>query len=79
MDAVRANGLTAAASETSFVFVNLGKLNAQAFREEMAKRNVLIRGIHQDYNNWSSVSCGKIYDVQQYATAMPIALETLKT
>jgi histidinol-phosphate aminotransferase len=78
LDAVRANGLTAAPSETSFVFVNLGKLNAQDFREEMAKRNVLIRGIYQDYNNWSRVSCGKIYDVQQYVANMPKALEALK-
>tara|TARA_R110002072_G_scaffold1780_13_gene14929 strand:+ start:6848 stop:7990 length:1143 start_codon:yes stop_codon:yes gene_type:complete len=78
LDAVKHNGLTAAPSETSFVFVDLGKLDAEAFRQEMAKQNVLIRGIYQDYTNWSRVSCGMIDDVKQYAAAMPIALEKLK-
>ena len=77
MDAVKKNGLTAAPSQTSFVFVDLGDLNAESFREEMAKQNVLIRGIYQDYTNWSRVSCGLIDDVKQYAAAMPIALEAL--
>lgn len=77
MDAVKKNGLTAAPSETSFVFVNLGDLNAEKFRAEMEKQNVLIRGIYQDYTNWSRVSCGMIDDVKQYAAAMPIALEKL--
>jgi histidinol-phosphate aminotransferase len=78
MDAVEANGLTAAPSQTSFVFVDLGDLNAENFRVEMAKQNVLIRGIYQDYTNWSRVSCGLIEDVKQYAEAMPIALEALR-
>ena len=78
MEAVKKNGLTAAPSETSFVFVDLGKLNAEKFRAEMAKQNVLIRGIYQDYTNWSRVSCGMIDDVKQYAAAMPIALDKLK-
>ena len=77
-DAVKENGLTAAPSETSFVFVNLGKLNAEEFRQEMAKHNVLIRGIYQDYTNWSRVSCGKIHDVQQYVSALPTVLAALK-
>ena len=77
MDAVKKNGLTAAPSETSFVYVDLGDLNAQSFREEMEKQNVLIRGIYQDYTNWSRVSCGMIDDVKQYAAAMPIALDKL--
>jgi histidinol-phosphate aminotransferase len=78
MDAVKKNGLIAAPSETSFVFINLGKLNAEEFRQEMASQNVLIRGIYQDYDHWSRVSCGIIDDVKQYAAAMPIALEKLK-
>jgi histidinol-phosphate aminotransferase len=77
MDAVKTNGLTAAPSQTSFVFVDLGNLNAEAFRKEMAKHNVFIRGIYQDYTNWSRVSCGMIDDVKQYAAAMPKALEAL--
>ena len=78
LDAVRSNGLNAAPSETSFVFVDLGKLNAEDFRQEMAKHKVLIRGIYQDYTHWSRVSCGKINDVQQYANALPRVLEALK-
>ena len=78
LDAVKKNGLIAATSETSFVFIDLGKLNAEEFRQEMAKQNVLIRGIYQDYTSWSRVSCGIIDDVKQYAAAMPIVLENLK-
>jgi histidinol-phosphate aminotransferase len=43
----------------------------------MAKENVLIRGIYQDYTNWSRVSMGKIPDVEQYVAAMPKVLEAL--
>jgi len=77
LNAVKENGLTAAPSETSFVFVNMGKLNAETFRAEMAKQNVLIRGIYQDYTHWSRVSCGIIDDVKQYAAAMPRALAAM--
>ena len=72
----RRNELTAAPSQTSFVFVNLGDVNAGRFREEMAKRNVLIRGIYQDYTHWSRVSAGKLEHVAQYVEAMPAALRT---
>jgi histidinol-phosphate aminotransferase len=43
----------------------------------MAKQNVLIRGIYQDYTHWSRVSCGIIDDVKQYAAAMPRALAAM--
>ncbi len=78
LDAVNKHGLSAAPSETSFVFVNLGDLDAEAFRAEMAKHDVLIRGIYQDYTHWSRVSCGLIKDVQQYAAAMPKVLDALR-
>jgi histidinol-phosphate aminotransferase len=55
----------------------MGKLNAETFRVEMAKQNVLIRGIYQDYTHWSRVSCGIIDDVKQYAAAMPRALAAM--
>lgn len=74
MDAAARNELTAAPSQTSFVFVNLGDVNAGRFREEMEKRNVLIRGIYQDYTHWSRVSAGKLEHVAQYVDAMPAAL-----
>ena len=47
--------------------------------EEMAKRNVLIRGIYQDYTSWSRVSAGKLEHVAQYVKAMPQALEAART
>ena len=59
------------------MFVNLGSVNAEQFRQGMAKQNVLIRGIYQDYTNWSRVSMGKIPDVEQYIAAIPKVLETL--
>ena len=76
-EAVTANGLMALPSQTSFMFVNLGSINAEDFRQGMAKENVLIRGIYQDYTNWSRVSMGKIPDVEQYVAAMPKVLEAL--
>jgi histidinol-phosphate aminotransferase len=69
--------LTAAPSETSFVFVDLGKLNAETFRQEMARHQVLIRGIYQDYTHWLRVSCGMIDDVEKYAAAMPKVLAAM--
>ena len=73
--ALKTNGLSALPSSTNFLFVNLGDLNAEIFREKMAEQNVLIRGIYGDYTNWSRVSMGKIEAVQQYVDALPIALE----
>ncbi len=75
MDAVKANGLTAAPSATSFVYVNLGDLDANKFRAAMEERNILIRGVYQDYTSWSRVSAGRIKDVEKYVDAMPAALE----
>ena len=76
-EAVKANGLSALPSQTSFMFVNLGGLNAEVFRQEMAKENVLIRGIYQDYTNWSRVSMGKIPDVQKYINSLPKVLDRI--
>ena len=75
--AVKENGLFALPSQTNFMFVDLGKLDAEKFRAEMEKRNVLIRGIYRDYTNWSRVSMGKLEDVEMYAKAMPYALESI--
>ena len=78
--ALKENGISALPSTTNFVFVDLGKGNANVFRQEMEKRKVLIRGIYRDYTNWSRVSMGKIEDVAMYVNALPSALDaTLKT
>ena len=78
MDAVKANGLTALPSSTNFIFVNLGDGNAEYFRQAMAEKDVLIRGIYRTYNNWSRVSMGKIADVKRYVDAIPAALEKMQ-
>jgi len=75
LDVVKANGLIALPSSTNFVFVDLGKGNAEIFRQKMEEQNVLIRGIYRDYTNWSRVSMGLIPDVQKYVNALPRALE----
>ena len=76
-DALKQNGLTALPSQTNFMFVDLGKGDADKFRAAMEKRNVFIRGIYRDYTNWSRVSMGKIADVQMYIDALPEALEEI--
>ncbi|WDT85458.1 pyridoxal phosphate-dependent aminotransferase [Alteromonas sp. 009811495] len=79
MAAVQANGLTALPSSTNFIFVNLGDGNAEYFRQAMAEKDVLIRGVYRTYTNWSRVSMGKIADVKRYVDAMPYALEKMST
>ena len=77
LSALAENGLTALNSQTNFMFVDLGILNAEKFREQMEKQNILIRGIYRDYNNWSRVSMGRIEDVQMYVDEMPKVLDAL--
>ena len=43
----------------------------------MAKENVLIRGVYQDYTNWSRVSMGKIPDVQKYIDNLPKVIDRI--
>ncbi len=75
--ALDANGLRALPTAANFLFVDLGALNAEAFRRAMAKRNVLIRGIYRDYANFSRVSMGFIHDVEKYVAALPAVLDEL--
>ncbi|MAD92129.1 MAG: histidinol phosphate aminotransferase [Gammaproteobacteria bacterium] len=76
-DAVEANGLCVLPSQTSFLFVNLGDINAEEFRQKMAQENILIRGIYQDYNHWSRVSVGTLRDIKKYIAALPKVLDSL--
>jgi len=76
-EAVQLNGLTALPSQTNFVFVNLGNIDADDFRDEMLKRKILIRGKYGNFNNWSRVSMGNIEDVQRYVDAIPEVLNNL--
>jgi len=71
-------GLSALPSSTNFMFVDLGDLDAEVFREKMAERNVLIRGIYRDYTNWSRVSMGRLEHVQMYVDALAPVLEDMR-
>lgn len=77
-EGITTNGLTALPSETNFIFVNLGNIDANDFRDEMLKMNILIRGKYGDFNQWSRISMGKLEDIQSYIDAIPIALEQLR-
>lgn len=69
LDAVKKAGLTAAPSETNFVFVKVA--DANAVQKAMAERNILIRGAYGEWNHWSRVSTGRIEDVKRYCEALP--------
>ncbi len=77
LDGLSKTGLSALPSSTNFMFVNLGDLDAEIFRQKMADRNVLIRGIYRDYDNWSRVSMGRLEHVQMYVDALAPVLEEM--
>ena len=74
---LKSNGLSYLPSKTNFILVNLGSIDADKFRDEMLKENILIRGKYGDYHNWSRVSMGNLSDVQRYVDAIPKALTNL--
>jgi histidinol-phosphate aminotransferase len=74
VSALKENGIASLPSQTNFVFADLGTINAEAFRAEMAKEKVLIRGIYRDYTHWSRVSTGRLEHVQMYVDALPKVL-----
>ena len=59
------------------MFVDLGARNAEEFRQAMAERGVLIRGIYRDYTQWSRVSMGLMEDVERYVAALPPVLDQI--
>jgi len=56
---------------------DLGDLNAETFRQEMAKRSILIRGIYQDYTDWSRISTGLLPDVERLVKALPEVIDVM--
>ena len=74
---LRANGLSYLPSETNFILVDLGNMDADKFRDEMLNQNILIRGKYGDFHNWSRVSMGKLFDVQRYVDALPQVISNL--
>lgn len=69
MDAVGKAGLKALPSQTNFVFVEVP--DANALRDAMASKGILIRGAYGKLNGFSRVSTGKLDDVARYAAALP--------
>ena len=59
----RKNGIEPLPSQTNFVFADIGR-NADKFKQQMAARNVMIRGIYDGYDTYSRVSMGKIEDLE---------------
>ena len=74
---LRANGLSYLPSETNFILVDLGNMDADKFRDEMLNQNILIRGKYGDFHNWSRVSMGKLSDVERYVDALPQVISNL--
>jgi histidinol-phosphate aminotransferase len=69
MNGVTAAGLTALPSSTNFVLVKVP--DADAVRDGMRARGVLIRGAFGDWTEWSRVSLGTPEDLSRYVTALP--------
>ena len=78
-EAAVSNGLSTLPSQTNFVFVNIGDLNANKFRDQMRKHGILIQGQYGMFSNWSRVSMGKVEDIQRYIDALPRVLEILRS
>ena len=70
LDAVKRAGLSALPSQANFVFVKVP--DADALRQAMAERNILVRGsFGPKWSQYSRVSVGTLADVARYAEALP--------
>ncbi|PQA89262.1 histidinol phosphate aminotransferase [Marinicaulis flavus] len=74
VEAAQSLGLTTLPSQTNFVFMDV-KGDADAFRDEMKRRRIFIRGAYQGLPTWSRVSMGRLEDLKRYVAALPAALE----
>ncbi len=61
----RRHGIEPLPSQASFVYANIDR-NADAFKAEMAARNVRIRGIYDGYETYSRVSMGRIEELEVF-------------
>jgi len=69
MEAVKQCGLSALPSQTNFVFVKVP--DADAVKEAMERRGILIRGAFGKWKKYSRVSIGSPEDVDRYVKALP--------
>ena len=59
----RRHGIEPLPSQTNFVYADIGR-NADAFADQMAEKNVMIRGAYEGYDTYSRVSMGRIDDLK---------------
>lgn len=57
-------------SQTNFIYFKSGT-DANTLREQLAARNIHIRGQYMDYDEWSRVSTGLLPDVERFCKALP--------
>ncbi|TPE60556.1 aminotransferase class I/II-fold pyridoxal phosphate-dependent enzyme [Sandaracinobacter neustonicus] len=67
--AAKSAGLPALKSAGNFVFVKVP--DAEAVRQRMEAKGIIIREPYGKWTEWSRVSCGKIEDVARYTAALP--------
>ena len=68
----RRHGIEPLPSQTNFVYANIGR-DADGFQEQMASRNVMIRGAYDGYPTFSRVSMGRIEDLIMFDKAFEAA------
>jgi histidinol-phosphate aminotransferase len=59
------NGIEPLPSQTNFVYADIGR-NATDFQQQMAARNVLVRGSYEHYPDYLRVSMGRIEDLEVF-------------
>jgi len=75
MEAVKQCGLSALPSQTNFVFVKVP--DADAVKEAMERRGILIRGAFGKWKKYSRVSIGSAEEVDRYVKALPEVIDEL--
>lgn len=65
----RRHGIEPLPSQTNFVYADIGR-DADVFKEQLASRNVIIRGAYDDYSTFSRVSMGRIEDLEIFDRAV---------
>jgi histidinol-phosphate aminotransferase len=65
----RRHGIEPLPSQTNFVYADIGR-DADVFKEQLASRNVIIRGSYDDYSTFSRVSMGRIEDLEIFDRAV---------
>ena len=65
----RRHGIEPLPSQTNFVYADIGR-DADVFKAQLASRNVIIRGVFDEYRTYSRVSMGRIEDLRVFDRAV---------